>query len=463
MAETAGFTPATHPYRWALLGGVWLIYFCFGLTAAALAPLVQPITQELGLNHSAMGAILGAWPLVYIVSAIPCGALLDAAGARRSLLLAALLIGLSGVLRGLAEGPASLFLAVAVFGLGGPLISIGAPKLIGQWFEGGERGFAMGVYVTGPGVGGIVALALTNGAMMGLTGGDWRAVLFAYAGFVLACGGVWWAITAHGAARAVERRAALEPRLPQLQVFAGLLRLPSVRIVLAMSIGIFFFNHGLNNWLPEMLRSGGMSLEAAGYWASIPTAVGIAGALVIPRLALPVAASRHPAGADRLRRRRDASPAQRRRPGSGRRPDGAGHRAELDDDHRRPRSGRQRRRAQHRPGRRPVLLGGRDRRRPRAAHRGPAVGPDRRLRRAALPDERRLRRSGAAPRPAVAARTRRSAAVQVGEAAGLGEHWIEAPPRRRVEAAIVGAQPVAALGLIAELRLGIGAAVELQA
>ena len=292
MAETAGFTPATHPYRWALLGGVWLIYFCFGLTAAALAPLVQPITQELGLNHSAMGAILGAWPLVYIVSAIPCGALLDAAGARRSLLLAALLIGLSGVLRGLAEGPASLFLAVAVFGLGGPLISIGAPKLIGQWFEGGERGFAMGVYVTGPGVGGIVALALTNGAMMGLTGGDWRAVLFAYAGFVLACGGVWWAITAHGAARAVERRAALEPRLPQLQVFAGLLRLPSVRIVLAMSIGIFFFNHGLNNWLPEMLRSGGMSLEAAGYWASIPTAVGIAGALVIPRLALP---SRRPA------------------------------------------------------------------------------------------------------------------------------------------------------------------------
>lgn len=287
MAETEGFTPATHPYRWALLGGVWLIYFCFGLTAAGLAPLVQPITQELGLSHSAMGAILGAWPLVYIVSAIPCGALVDAVGARRSLFLAALLIGLSGVLRGLAEGHASLFLAVAVFGLGGPLISVGAPKLISQWFEGGERGFAMGVYVTGPGVGGIVALALTNGVMMGLTGGDWRAVLFVYAGFVLACGVVWLAITAHGAAHAVERRAALEPRQPQLQVFAELLRLPSVRLVLAMSIGIFFFNHGLNNWLPEMLRSGGMSLEAAGYWASIPTAVGIAGALLIPRLALP--------------------------------------------------------------------------------------------------------------------------------------------------------------------------------
>ena len=28
------------PYRWVVLCGVWLIYFSFGLTAAALGPLV---------------------------------------------------------------------------------------------------------------------------------------------------------------------------------------------------------------------------------------------------------------------------------------------------------------------------------------------------------------------------------------------------------------------------------------
>jgi cyanate permease len=54
-----------------------------------------------------------------------------------------------------------------------------------------------------------------------------------------------------------------------------------------MAIGIFFFNHGINNWLPEILRSGGMSAASAGYWASLPTAIGIVGALIIPRLALP--------------------------------------------------------------------------------------------------------------------------------------------------------------------------------
>ena len=281
------FEPGEDPYRWTMLGGVWLVYFCLGLIAAAMAPLVQPITEDLGLSHSAMGGVLGAWPLVYIASAIPCGAFLDRVGSRRALFLAALIMALSGALRGLAPGHLSLFLAVGVFGLGGPLISVGAPQLIARWFATRERGLAMGIYITGPALGGIVALSATNSALMPFFDHDWRAVLFAYAGFVGACSLVWLAIAAHPSARAVERRAAAEPRRPQFQVFAELLRLPAVQTVLLMAIGIFFLNHGLTNWLPEILRSGGMSAVAAGYWASIPTAVGIVGALIIPRLALP--------------------------------------------------------------------------------------------------------------------------------------------------------------------------------
>ena len=279
--------PEAQRYRWAMLGGVWLTYFCFGVIAAAMAPLVQPITEDLGLSHSAMGGVLGAWPLVYIASAIPCGAFLDRVGPRRALFLAVLIIAGSGALRGLAPDHLSLFLAVGVFGLGGPLISVGAPKLITIWFETRERGLAMGIYITGPTLGGILALSITNSLLMPLLDHDWRAVMFVYAAFTGACSLVWLAIAAHPTARAVERRAAAEPRRPQLQVFVELLRLPAVRCVLLMAIGIFFFNHGINNWLPEILRSGGMSAATAGYWASIPAAIGIAGALIIPRLALP--------------------------------------------------------------------------------------------------------------------------------------------------------------------------------
>ncbi len=270
-----------------ILAGVWLLYFSFGLTAAAMAPLVKPITDELGLSHSAMGGILGAWPLVYIAAAIPCGAFLDRVGIRRSLFLATLIIGASGAFRSISDDHLSLFLAVGLFGIGGPLVSVGAPKAITLWFEGKERGLAMGLYITGPALGGVIALSLTNSILMPLVGHDWRRALLTYAALTAASGFVWLAISGHGLAREVERRVAAAEKRPQMEIFAELIRMRPVQIVLVMSVGIFFYNHGLTNWLPEILRSSGMSAEAAGYWASIPTAVGVAGALIIPRLAVP--------------------------------------------------------------------------------------------------------------------------------------------------------------------------------
>jgi MFS transporter, CP family, cyanate transporter len=285
--NNTAFDPTTHPYRWGVLAGVWLAYYCFGLTIVTLAPLVSVIGTDLGLTHSHMGTVLGAWQLVYIASALPCGMLLDRIGPRRALLLALVIIAASGALRAAAGGYLGLFLAVAVFGLGGPLISVGAPKLISLWFEGKERGLAMGIYITGPALGSMTALSLTNSLMMPVLDGNWRSVMLAYALFVVVSAVAWLAVTAHPAARTVERNLAREPRESQIRIFTYLISIPAVRVMLVMSIGIFFFNHGLNNWLPEILRSGGMDLATAGFWASVPTVIGVASSLTIPRLATP--------------------------------------------------------------------------------------------------------------------------------------------------------------------------------
>ncbi len=276
------------PYRWVMLGGAWLLYFCFGLTTGSMAPLVNVITGELGLSHSAMGSILGAWPLVYIASAVPCGALLDRIGPRRAMFMAALIIALSGALRGLAPDYMTLFLAVALFGIGGPLISVGGPKLVSLWFRDTERGLAMGIFATGPALGVVTTLMLTNSVAMPLAGGNWRAVLMAYAAFVLLAALIWLVISARGAEQDANAVAVNgEQEQSQFQVLRGLLRLPALRLVLGISIFIFFFNHGMNNWLPEILRTHGMDAATAGFWAAIPHAVGIVAALVIPRLAAP--------------------------------------------------------------------------------------------------------------------------------------------------------------------------------
>lgn len=273
-------------YRWLLLFGVWLLYLSFGLVAAGFAPIVRLVEADLSISHAAMGSIMGAWQLTYIASAIPCGILLDRIGSRAALTLGAFIVAASALARGLAPDYFTMLLAVMLFGIGGPIISAGAPKVITQWFEGQSRGLAMGIYMTGPAVGGIIALTMTHSVLLPWMG-SWRLLMFFMAGFGVFAGIAWFAIASNPAMTQSETEHRASTNLPQGQVLRRLISEPAVLLVLLMSIGVFFFNHGLNSWLPELLTHGGMSLISAGYWASIPTVIGIAGSLIIPRLATP--------------------------------------------------------------------------------------------------------------------------------------------------------------------------------
>ena len=122
--------------RWVILAGVWLLYTTIWVSVASLAPLVSAIEADLGISHAAMGAVLGAWQFVYIGAAIPCGLLLDRIGTRHAFTLGALLMAGSALGRSFAEDHTQLLLTVGLFGLGGPIISAGAPKIVAEWFEG---------------------------------------------------------------------------------------------------------------------------------------------------------------------------------------------------------------------------------------------------------------------------------------------------------------------------------------
>ncbi len=272
--------------KWWILAGLWLLYGSFGLIVASVAPLVTPIEADLGISHAAMGSIMGAWQLVYIFAAVPCGMLLDRIGSRHALLLGALLIAASALGRALAQDYWGFLLAVMLFGLGGPIISSGAPKVVAELFSGSQRGLAMGIYMTGPALGGVICLTLTNAWLLPAFDMQWRAVMWLWSGVALSAGVLWWLLA--GAMR-LQPAAATEATetLPQRFIMRELLSAPAVQVVLLMSVGVFLYNHGLNNWLPELLRSEGMSAIQAGYWAALPTVVGILGSLLIPRLATP--------------------------------------------------------------------------------------------------------------------------------------------------------------------------------
>ncbi len=261
---------------------MWLLYMAFGLNMASLAPLVGDIEPDLAISHAAMGVILGAWQFVYIFAAIPCGLLLDRLGSRRGLAMGGLIIALSGVLRGYSEEHLHLLAAVALFGLGGPLISAGAPKVISEYFRGARRGLAMGVYITGPGVGAITALLLTQPVLMPLLDHDWRLLLQSW-GMVALVASLFWI----GVSRGEPKR---REGLPQLRSASAdiraILALPAVRLILLMSIAVFAINHAMGNWLVQILMTFGANAQEASLIAVVPVVIGICSALTLPGLAV---------------------------------------------------------------------------------------------------------------------------------------------------------------------------------
>jgi cyanate permease len=268
-----------------MLALAWLLYFAFAITNASLFPLVTPIRQELDLSYSQMGVILGAWQLVYIGAAIPVGRLIDQFGTKRSLLIGALIIGLSGLLRSLAPNFGVMLGAVALFGLGGPIISIGLPKLVAEWFTGKKRGLASGIYFTGTHAGNVVVLAITNSLLIPLTG-SWRLTLQIYAAAVLLIALLWFILGRESEEFEQQQRDRAEGReATKSASMRDIIGIRAIWPVIIIGFSGFLAGHGFRSWLPQIFEDKGMSASTAGFLAAVPAITGMIGSIVIVRIA----------------------------------------------------------------------------------------------------------------------------------------------------------------------------------
>ena len=271
--------PKENSFRWVMLALVWLLYFSFGITSVTIAPLVVPIINDLNISYTQMGFILGAWQLVYIITSYPLGIVIDKLSIRKSLGVGILLIWFSLIFRGMAVDFLTLLFAVGLFGFGGPIISIGAPKVVSVWFKGNERGLAAGIYSTGPSIGAAVALATAAPIVVPLSG-TWRGISLIYGIVVFITILMWWMF-----AKNADKDLNQVKRVSAFETFWTLLSIRNVRIIMVLAISTFLLNHGLNNWIPTLLQEKGMSLSEGGVWAAISMLSGVIGLMVIPSIA----------------------------------------------------------------------------------------------------------------------------------------------------------------------------------
>ena len=268
--------------NWYIIFGIWLIYFCFGFTISSIAPIVPFITQDLDISYKQMGLILGAWQFIYIFFALPAGFIIDKYGLKISIFSAALIIALSLVFRGFSNNFYQMWMAVALFGIGGSLISIGAPKASSLWKNQKYRAISIGILITGPMVGSIVSLLVMNSLFMPLFNNDWKYIYILYSLIPLISGFIWLIIFN-------KNKINYKIDKPHFNIYKSIsvfkLIITKKRFILLLILGTcsMLLVHGITGWLPKILSTKEISIKFSSYLAAIPLIIGILSALIIPR------------------------------------------------------------------------------------------------------------------------------------------------------------------------------------
>jgi cyanate permease len=191
-------------------------------------------------------------------------------------------VAASGLMRAFATDFTALFLSVAVFGVGGPIISIGVPKVVASWFSGRPRVTAAGIYITGSTTGSVFALSATNSLVLPALG-SWQATCALYGSMVLGITATWW-LLARDPPKA-SPRAGGAPAVSFREACLTVVRTKAVWLVVVVGFAGFMINHGFRSWLPQILEFKGLTPSEAGYLAALPGIASIAGSITTARLA----------------------------------------------------------------------------------------------------------------------------------------------------------------------------------
>ena len=267
-------------YRWVIFSGVFGVYLGFGMVAMSLAPLVGDIRADLNLTRGEMGIALGTWQFIYIATSPIAGRVIDRLGVGYSMTIGASLVFISGITRSLVHDLPTLCMTVALFGIGGPLVSACAPTAVGLWFtDEKERKFAVGAYTTAPAVGSIAVLIMSNSLLMPLTG-SWRWTI-AIETLVIAFALIFWVLIAEF--KVHKDHDGKKTGRKTFLIWKSIVISKEIKIIFFLGVTVFFLSHGLGGWMPEILREHfGFSSMAASNWTAASLGVGIFVSLLIP-------------------------------------------------------------------------------------------------------------------------------------------------------------------------------------
>ncbi|MGB8252936.1 MAG: MFS transporter [Anaerolineaceae bacterium] len=266
-------------YRWVVLATFMLINLAMQMLWIAYAPITGPAAKFYGVTDLQIGLLAMVFMIAFIPLSIPVSWALDTYGFRWTVSLGAILMGIFGILRGLAGANYTLVLISTIgIAVAQPFLLNAWTKVPAQWFSVEERATAVGIITFANLVGTGLGMVLTPALMSSMPIPNIQLLY----GVIAAISAVLFLFLAREKPATPPCPAGQEVRALMLDGLKHALTVKSFWLwLVAMFIGMGLFN-GITTWVENIIRPRGFTPTDAGTMGALMLVGGLLGAVIIP-------------------------------------------------------------------------------------------------------------------------------------------------------------------------------------
>jgi len=268
-------------YRWVVLGAFMMVNLAIQLLWISYAPVTGQAAALYGVTDLKIGFLSMLFMIAFIPLSVPVSWAIDTLGFRLSVGAGSALMGVFGIMRGLAGTNYALVFA-ATIGLAAaqPFLLNAWTKIPALWFPSKERATAVGLVTLANLVGTAAGMVLTPSLAESLS----IPTLQLYYGiFAAACAAVFIVVARERPATPPGDDAS-QVRSLMLDGLRHAFAVPSFRRYLIISfVGLGIFN-GVTTWIEAIVRPRGFGPQEAGTLGAVMLVSGVVGAVILPAL-----------------------------------------------------------------------------------------------------------------------------------------------------------------------------------
>ena len=265
-------------YRWVVLGVVMIVNFVIQILWIGYGSIIADASDYYGVSHQLVTLLAMVFMIAFIPLSLPAAWVIDSRGFRVAVGFGVVLMGVFGVLRGLAGSDYTLVLVCTIgIAVAQPFLLNSWTKVPANWFASGERATAVGLITLASmlGVGAGLALSPLFIGVMSI-----GAMQLAY-GAVAAVSAVAFLALARERPATPPGPAGEDARALMLDGLKHALTVKPFLVILAVAFVIMGVFNGVTSWIGDIVLPRGFGADAAGLLGLVMLVAGVIGAVIL--------------------------------------------------------------------------------------------------------------------------------------------------------------------------------------